>query len=208
MSRRTKDFRFNQRRICLLFFLCMVLMVSFHCTLLNAAVKKPKLNYSKETLMVGDVLNLSVSAKGNSIGNVSWTSSDETVAEVNKKGQVTAQSEGTAKITAKLLKGDYSGKKLVCRITVVEKQYTFRYESYLDEHYEKHGIEMGFVSKEEYLEAANRVINNPDALHKLEAEDQDHVYYLEETDEIVFLSQDGYIRTYFKPGGRDYFERQ
>ena len=67
---------------------------------------------------------------------------------------------------------------------------------------------MGFGSEDAYLRAANNVISNPAALHKLEAEDNDHVYYVEATDEIVFLSQDGYIRTYFKCGGRDYFDRQ
>ena len=66
---------------------------------------------------------------------------------------------------------------------------------------------MGFGSEEEYLIAANAVIANPDALHELEAEDNDHVYFVEATGEIVFLSQDGYIRTYFITD-KEYFERQ
>lgn len=87
--------------------------------------------------------------------------------------------------------------------------YTFRSEDQFISHYEKHGIEMGFASAEEYLEAANRVISSPDALYKREAEDNDHVYYLEETNEFVVLSEDGYIRTYFLPSaGIDYFNRQ
>ena len=86
--------------------------------------------------------------------------------------------------------------------------YDFRNPSLRTEHYKKHGIEMGFESVDDYVQAANDVISNPDALHKLEAEDDDHVYYIEATDEIVFLSQDGYIRTYFKCGGKDYFDRQ
>lgn len=87
--------------------------------------------------------------------------------------------------------------------------YTFRSEDQYISHYEKHGIEMGFASAEEYLAAANKVISSPDALHKLEAEDNDHIYYLEETNEFVVLSQDGYIRTYFLPSaGIDYFNRQ
>ena len=87
--------------------------------------------------------------------------------------------------------------------------YTFRSEGQYISHYEKHGIEMGFASAEEYLAAANKVISSPDALHKLEAEDNDHIYYLEETNEFVVLSQDGYIRTYFLPSaGIDYFNRQ
>ena len=34
---------------------------------------------------------------------------------------------------------------------------------------------MGFGSEEEYLIAANAVIANPDALHELEAEDNDYL---------------------------------
>ena len=59
---------------------------------------------------------------------------------------------------------------------------------------------------EEYAEGANKVINNKNSLHKTEAEDGDDVYYLEETNEFVIVSTDGYIRTYFKPTqGIDYF---
>ncbi len=87
--------------------------------------------------------------------------------------------------------------------------YTFRSNEQYINHYEKHGIEMGFDSAEDYLAAANKVISSKDALHKLEAEDNDHIYYLEETNEFVVLSQDGYIRTYFLPSdGIDYFNRQ
>ena len=85
----------------------------------------------------------------------------------------------------------------------------FANEKTLRQHYEKHGIEMGFSSPEEYLAAANAVVADPNALHKLEAEDNDHVYYLERTNEIVFVSQKGFIRTYFSPNsGKAYFDRQ
>lgn len=87
--------------------------------------------------------------------------------------------------------------------------YVFRNEKLLNEHYEKHGIEMGFASAEEYQAAASAVITNPDSLFKTEADDGDGVYYLEETNEFVILSTDGYIRTYFLPSsGRAYFDRQ
>ncbi len=87
--------------------------------------------------------------------------------------------------------------------------YTFRKESYLEEHFEKHGAEFDYATKEEYLEGANRVIASEDALHKTEAEDGDHIYYLEATNEIVFVSADGYIRTYFRPrDGIAYYDRQ
>ncbi len=87
--------------------------------------------------------------------------------------------------------------------------YTFRSEKLLLDHYKKHGIDMGFDSAEAYEAAANEVIHNPDALHKLEAEDGDDIYYLEETNEFVVVSTDGYIRTYFNPDkGIDYYNRQ
>ncbi len=90
-----------------------------------------------------------------------------------------------------------------------EAVYTFRSEKLLLDHYKKHGIDMGFDSAEAYEAAANEVIHNPDALHKLEAEDGDDIYYLEETNEFVVVSTDGYIRTYFNPDkGIDYYNRQ
>lgn len=89
------------------------------------------------------------------------------------------------------------------------KIYTFRSDKLLEEHYQKHGVEMGFLTKEDYAAAANAVIHSPDALHKLEAEDGDDVYYLEATNEFVIVSTSGYIRTYFYPSdGKDYFDRQ
>ena len=84
---------------------------------------------------------------------------------------------------------------------------TFRSEERLQEHYEKHGKEMGFASADAYLAAANEVVANPAALHKTEAEDGDDAYFLEDTGEFVVVSQKGYIRTYFL-SDRDYFERQ
>lgn len=87
--------------------------------------------------------------------------------------------------------------------------YEFRNEKYLNEHFEKHKDEFDFATAEEYLQGANVVINHKDALHKLEAEDGDDVYYLEATNELVVVSTDGYIRTYFKPSdGINYYNRK
>jgi len=87
--------------------------------------------------------------------------------------------------------------------------YTFRNSRLLNEHYEKHGIEMGFASAAEYEAAASAVINNPAALSKTEKEDGDYVYYVEATNEFVILSLDGYIRTYFYPSaGKAYYDRK
>lgn len=169
-----------------------------------------KLNKSKLTIRVGASYQLK--AAGASASDVTWTTSNKKVASVSAQGVVKGKKKGTAKITAEVY-----GKKYTCKVKVKPAKkannntvvtYDFRNPSYLTEHYRKHGIEMGFGSEDAYLRAANNVISNPAALHKLEAEDNDHVYYVEATDEIVFLSQDGYIRTYFKCGGRDYFDRQ
>lgn len=86
-------------------------------------------------------------------------------------------------------------------------QYTFRNAGLLNQHYKKHGIDMGFGSAEAYEAAAAAVIENPDALYKTEAEDGDGVYFLESTGEFVVLSTDGYIRTYYY-ADYGYFERQ
>ncbi len=89
------------------------------------------------------------------------------------------------------------------------KEYTFRNSTLLENHYQKHGIEMGFGSASEYEKAASDVVNSPDALHKKEKEDNDDVYYIEATNEFVVVSTDGFIRTYFKPSsGKAYYDRQ
>ena len=85
--------------------------------------------------------------------------------------------------------------------------YQFRKERYLTEHFQKHGEEFPYDTEEDYLQGANNVIKNPEALHKLEAEDGDDVYYVEDTNEFVVVSTDGYIRTYFK-ATLDYYNRQ
>lgn len=91
----------------------------------------------------------------------------------------------------------------------VATEYKFRNKNLLEQHYEKHGRDMGFKSAEEYEKAAAAVPNNPAALHKTEKEDGDDVYYIESTNEFVVVSTDGYIRTYFNPDkGIDYFNKQ
>lgn len=92
-------------------------------------------------------------------------------------------------------------------------EYHFRNKKLLNQHFEKHGSEFyddfGYQNAQEYEKGASDVINNPDALFKYEAEDGDGVYYIEQSNEFVILSTDGYIRTYFRPsGGIDYFNRQ
>lgn len=92
-------------------------------------------------------------------------------------------------------------------------EYHFRNDKLLNQHFEKHGAEFkddfGYKTAKEYEKGASDVINDPDALFKHESEDGDGVYYLEDSNEFVILSTDGYIRTYFRPnGGRKYFDKQ
>ena len=57
---------------------------------------------------------------------------------------------------------------------------------------------------------ANDLINSDsDTLHTKISKDGDYVFYDEATNEFLVLSDDGYIRTFFKPNaGIDYYNRQ
>lgn len=92
-------------------------------------------------------------------------------------------------------------------------EYKFRTKKQLEQHFSKHGDEFkddfNYKSAKDYEKGASDVINNKSALHKTEKEDGDGVYYIEETNEFVILSTDGYIRTYFRPSsGKKYYDKQ
>ena len=92
-----------------------------------------------------------------------------------------------------------------------QTDYRFRTKKQLEQHFEKHGDEFNgqYKTAKEYESGASAVANSPEALHKLEKEDGDDVYYIEKTNEFVIVSADGYLRTYFKPNaGKAYFDRQ
>ncbi len=85
----------------------------------------------------------------------------------------------------------------------------FRNNKLWSEHYDKHGKDMGFKNKEDYAAAAVEVVKNPESLHKTEKEDGDYCFYVEDTNEFVVVSKDGYIRTYFLPdSGIKYYNKQ
>ena len=85
----------------------------------------------------------------------------------------------------------------------------FRTPEKLIEHFYEHGEQTKCDSAEEYLIKANMVIQNPESQSKYETDegDNDKIYYLSETGEIVFVSTEGYIRTYFVADD-EYFDRQ
>lgn len=139
------------------------------------------------------------------ITEASAVTEEDTTAEVTEESTTAEVTE--VETTAEVTEASTSSEVTETEIPV--KQYRFRNSELLEEHYEKHGIEMGFASAEEYEKAAAAVITAPEVLHKYEKEDNDDVYYLESTNEFVVVSTDGYIRTYFKPdSGKDYFDRQ
>ena len=89
-----------------------------------------------------------------------------------------------------------------------QSSYSFSSEEALNSHFQKHGFEFGYATAEQYLQGAIKVIENPSSLRRTE-DDGDYVYYLQSTNEIVFVSPGGVIRTYFKPtDGIAYFNRQ
>ena len=203
------------------------IIISVVMTLLpvqTEAKDKIYLSRTKITLNVGQTKKLFlIRNKKNDKKKIKWVSENRKKVSVNRKGVVRALYSGKAKITAK-----YQGKKYACIVVVknkrqseaaaptsspaplqTPKQITFRNESLLREHFDKHGKEMGFTAAKAYEQAAAAVVTNPLSLHKLEAEDNDDVYYLESTNEFVIVSTDGYIRTYFKPDkGKAYFDQQ
>lgn len=86
------------------------------------------------------------------------------------------------------------------------KTLQFRNEKYLEEHYQKHGRQVGATSAQEYVQMAAAVIRSGDAQIRNQV-DGDTAYYIPATREFAVLSGDGYIRTYFL-ASQDYFDRQ
>ncbi len=85
----------------------------------------------------------------------------------------------------------------------------FRTPEKLLKHFLEHGEETACESAEEYLIKANAVVTNPQTKtkHETDEDDNDKIYYLSQTGEIVFVGLEGYIKTYFIADD-EYFERQ
>ncbi|MCM1272006.1 MAG: carbohydrate binding domain-containing protein [Clostridium sp.] len=92
--------------------------------IVGSPVTKVKLNKTSLKLTEGKTTTLkaTLSPKKPSVKKVSFTSSNSKVAKVNSKGKVTAVKAGKANITVKAMDG--SGKKAVCKVTVVKKKPT------------------------------------------------------------------------------------
>lgn len=134
-------------------------------------------------------------------------SADTSVSQ--QETEVTTSSETSAEYTTTTAETTATAPQTTAAAAASAPSPHFRNEERLKEHYEKHGIEMGFATPAEYEAAAAAVVNSPDALNKLEKEDGDDVYYIESTNEFVIVSTDGYIRTYYHPtNGKEYFDNQ
>ena len=128
---------------------------------------------------------------------------EEKMTEVKTEGGKTEEKKTEAKKTeAKKTEGKKAE-------TAVTSKLTFRDAGKKNQHYEKHGAEMGFADADAYEAAANEVVSDPVSLHKTEKEDGDDVYYREKDNAFVVVSTDGYIRTFFYPsGGKAYYDKQ
>ena len=168
-----------------------------------AAILMPKLlNY----LDLGTDLNLDNSSQN----NITYSTSDDSKtlsSEKNKSSVIDTSSIAETVLSSEISSNEI--KETISESNCSLRVYTFRSNEFLNEHYEKHGVDMGFASAKQYEQSASNVVNSSDALHKTEKEDGDDVYYIESTNDFVIVSTDGYIRTYFNPDeGKDYYDRQ
>ncbi len=163
----------------------------------------------RSTTTVPETTTASTKKQKDKKTTVTKAEKNETVTTKNKKNNksdkktTVAETENVTTETESVFQSDDG--------TYVE--YHFRNAKLLNQHFEKHGAEFyddfGYETAKEYEKGASDVINNSEALHKTEAEDGDGVYYIEDTNEFVILSTDGYIRTYFRPDdGINYYNRQ
>lgn len=86
----------------------------------NIAVNKISLNKDKITIYKGESTNLVATIEPTNATNkdVTWTSSNETIASVDQQGKVVAKEKGKSIITVTTIDGNFSAN---CEIEVVEK---------------------------------------------------------------------------------------
>lgn len=75
--------------------------------------------------------------------------------------------------------------------------FRFRNTEDLKEHFIKHGRECNCKTPKKYLKTANKIIKSQKSLKKIEKDDGDTVYFNKKTGGIVFLSQQGFIRSFY-----------
>ena len=147
------------------------------------------------------------SSKVESVDSSVNEESSEAEITVTSKPETTTKKQETSKPETTTTKKQETSKPDSSKEEVF---YYFRNQGLYDSHYEKHGHEFGNITKEEYLQKANDLINSdsPDVLTKYE-DDGDFMYFDKKSGEFLVLSPDGYIRTFFIPDdGIDYWNRQ
>ena len=147
------------------------------------------------------------SSKVESVDSSVNEESSEAEITVTSKPETTTKKQETSKPETTTTKKQETSKPESSKEEVF---YYFRNQGLYDSHYEKHGHEFGNITKEEYLQKANDLINSdsPDVLTKYE-DDGDFMYFDKKSGEFLVLSPDGYIRTFFIPDdGIDYWNRQ
>ena len=91
----------------------------------------------------------------------------------------------------------------------VQNSFDFKFKNTeeLKEHFIKHGRECNCKTPKKYLKIANKIIKSKKSLKRKEAEDGDIVYFNKKSNGIVFVSQKGFIRSFYI-SDIDYFKRQ
>ena len=102
--------------------------------------------------------------------------------------------------------------KIVTRennLTKVQNAFQFRFKNNeeLKEHFIKHGRECNCKTPKKYLKTANKIIKSKKSLKRKGKDDGDTVYFNKKTGGIVFLSQQGVIRSFYI-SDITYFNRQ
>ncbi len=201
-------------RIVLLVFIVVVFIVRFS-RMIGGNVPVPDAGAGTETVSEATTETASEASKEGAGTETASEAATETTSEITTEAvSETSTTESDEEVVSESPATEEDGATPAGDVTEAQSpqsetapSYRFRSRKLLNSHYEKHGIEMGFDSAEEYEAAAAAVAVNPDALHKLEQEDGDDVYYLEDTGEFVIISTDGFIRTYYY-ASKSYFDRQ
>lgn len=82
----------------------------------------------------------------------------------------------------------------------------------LDKHFDEHGKNMGFHTKESYAAHAVKFANDVDrknCVSFVDAKSGSTYKYNKVTNELAIVTKDGYVTTYYKPDkGYDYYKTQ
>lgn len=107
-----------KRLLCMLLAVALIVPMVFSDSAVVLAAKKPTLNKKSKTITgVGSVYTLTVENQPENT-TLTWSSSNNKVADVNGLGQVTAKAKGKTTITCLITYTDKSVMKLTCKVTV------------------------------------------------------------------------------------------